>query len=151
MYQYRFPHPAVAADICLFSERDGQLSLLLIERRNEPFRGLWALPGGFLEPDEDLDACARRELREETGIGAPALRQFGVFSDPKRDPRERVISVAYVGVVSGAGALPDSGPDAGSDAVAARWFAVDALPKLAFDHAEIVARARETLRPPSNS
>ena len=147
MYQYRYPHPAVAADICLFSEQDGQLSLLLIERRNEPFRGLWALPGGFLQPDEDLDACARRELREETGVEAPALRQFGVFSNPKRDPRERVMSVAYVGVVSGTDALPA----AGSDAAAARWFAVDALPPLAFDHAEIVARAREALRPPSNS
>jgi len=142
MYQYRYPHPAVAADICLFCMRDGHLGLLLIERRNEPFRGRWALPGGFLEPDEDLDTCARRELREETGIEAPALRQFGVFSDPKRDPRERVISVAYVGVVP----ATDTLPDAGSDAAAARWFAVDALPQLAFDHAMIVARAREALR-----
>jgi len=147
MYQYRYPHPAVAADVCLFSERDEGLCLLLIARRNEPFRGLWALPGGFLEPDEDLDSCARRELLEETGLDAPALRQFGVFSDPRRDPRERVISVAYVGVISST----DSWPDAGTDAAAARWFPVEALPSLAFDHAQIVARARAALRTVPNS
>ena len=142
MYRYRYPHPAVAADICLFSMREGRLNLLLVLRRHDPFRGQWALPGGFLEPDEDLDACARRELWEETGIAAPALRQFGVFSDPGRDPRERVVSVAYIGMLPAAGAVPD----AGSDAAAARWFAVEALPALAFDHARIVARALEALR-----
>ena len=137
MYQYRFPHPAVAADICMFSVQDTQLCLLLIERARAPFQGMWAIPGGFLEPDEDLDNCARRELREETGIDAPALHQFAIFSDPKRDPRERIISVAYLGLV----VHPRSQPHAASDAAAARWFPVNALPLLAFDHATIVARA----------
>ena len=142
MYHYAYPHPAVATDICVFSVVAADLRLLLIKRAKPPFRGSWALPGGFLKADEDLDSCARRELREETGIAAAALHQFGIFSDPERDPRERVISVAYLALVPAATARLA----AGSDAAAAGWFSVAGLPDLAFDHAVIVARARDTLR-----
>ncbi len=142
MYHYAYPHPAVAADICIFTVVAGELRLLLIRRGAPPFRRRWALPGGFLQEDEDLDTCARRELREETGIVTPELHQFAIFSDPRRDPRERVISVAYLALVS----ADQVELAAGSDAAAARWFPSAALPPLAFDHAGIVAKARTALR-----
>lgn len=142
MYQYAYPHPAVATDICVFTVVAADLRLLLIKRAVAPFRGRWALPGGFLKADENLDTCARRELMEETGIATAALHQFGIFSDPKRDPRERVISIAYLALVP-AGTLPLA---AGSDAAAAEWFSVGDLPELAFDHAVIVGEARSALR-----
>jgi len=142
MYHYAYPHPAVATDICIFTVVAADLRLLLIKRAGAPFRGRWALPGGFLKADEDLDSCARRELMEETGVSTSALHQFGIFSDPKRDPRERVISVAYLALVREATA-PLA---AGSDAAAADWFSVGGLPELAFDHAVIVGKARDALR-----
>lgn len=138
MYEYEHPRPAVTTDIVLFSTANGARRLLLVERGSEPFRGCWALPGGFLEPQETLEECARRELAEETGITGVELRQLQAFSEPDRDPRGRVISVAFRGTLDG---VP--GPSAGSDAAAARWFPLDALPELAFDHAQIVAVARE--------
>jgi 8-oxo-dGTP diphosphatase len=141
-YSYPYPHPAVAADVAVFTLREGKLALLLIRRGGEPFKGMWALPGGFLEPDEDLDACARRELLEETGVEAARLRCFGNFSAPRRDPRERVISVAYLALLRSGQIVPK----AGSDAAAARWFDVEALPPVAFDHAEIVEAAVGSLR-----
>ena len=136
MFTYAYPHPAVATDICVFRHAEDALSLLLIQRRNPPFRGRWALPGGFLEPDEDLDTCARRELAEETGFTGLALHQFAVFSAPRRDPRERVISVAYLAVAPASATIV-----AGSDATRARWYPLGALPRLAFDHAAIIAKA----------
>src|SRR5260221_6079992 len=95
MFSYRYPHPAVAADIAVFTLRAARLSILLIRRKADPYAGRWALPGGFLKPYEDLDACAARELVEETGVDAGLLAAFANFSAPDRDPRERVISVAY--------------------------------------------------------
>ncbi|MFP4075642.1 MAG: NUDIX domain-containing protein [Halochromatium sp.] len=141
-YCYRYPHPAVTTDVALFSIREDGLWLLLIERAQEPFTGCWALPGGFLDIDEDLDACAARELAEETGIEGLALEQLGTFGKPGRDPRERVISVAYLALA------PDAplSVRAGDDAAAAAWFPVQALPALAFDHAEIVDAAQRRLR-----
>jgi 8-oxo-dGTP diphosphatase len=122
--------------------REGRLSLVLIRRGSEPFKDRWALPGGFLEEDEDLGACARRELKEETGAEAGVLRQFANFSAPDRDPRERVISAAHYALVR----ADEVQLQAASDAAAAAWFGVDALPPLAFDHAEIIAEAVAVLR-----
>jgi 8-oxo-dGTP diphosphatase len=141
-YRYRYPHPAVATDIAVFTLRNHALDLLLIRRGAEPFKGLWALPGGFLGEGETLDQCAARELREETGLAHAYLRQFANFSAPSRDPRERVISVAYLALV------PDDGnePQADTDADEAGWFPVDSLPELAFDHDVITGEAIRCLR-----
>ena len=137
MFCYEHPHPAVTVDIAVFRESPRPLEILLIERASEPFRGQWALPGGFVNLDEDLETAARRELAEETGLTGLALEQVGAFGDPGRDPRERVISVVFA-TLAGKGAM---GAQAGSDAHSVSWFAVDALPALAFDHAEIIAAA----------
>jgi 8-oxo-dGTP diphosphatase len=134
---YDHPHPAVTTDIAIFARRARELLILLIRRKGEPFAGCWALPGGFLEPDEDLDACAARELAEETGIEAVPLTAFATFSAPHRDPRERVISAAYFAVVE-ADTLEAM---AGDDAAEVRWFPLSDLPPLAFDHALIIERA----------
>jgi 8-oxo-dGTP diphosphatase len=141
-YTYAHPHPAVATDIAIFTLREGRLSVLLIERGAEPFKGRWALPGGFLGPGEDLDACARRELKEETGVDAPVLIPFANFSAPDRDPRERVISAAYLALIPSERLRLQ----ADTDAADARWFALDAPPPLAFDHDRILARALGRLR-----
>lgn len=140
-FTYEYPHPAVATDIAVFTLRRGALNVLLIERGAEPFRGAWALPGGFLQPDEELDDCARRELQEETSVEAELLIHFGNFSAPGRDPRERVISVAYLALL----ASDELRLQADTDAAQARWFALDALPALAFDHATILSRALAAL------
>ncbi len=140
-YNYNFPHPAVTTDIVLFTVRDGALNLLLVRRARAPFAGAWALPGGFVRPQEDLDTCALRELREETGIRDVYLEQLYTFGDPDRDPRERVITVAYYALVASDGLELR----ASTDAEAAQWHAFDALPKLAFDHARIVRLAHERL------
>jgi ADP-ribose pyrophosphatase YjhB (NUDIX family) len=142
VFTYAYPHPAVAADIAIFTLRGGRLAILLIRRGEAPFKGRWALPGGFLRPDENLDACARRELVEETAVETALLRQFGVFSDPSRDPRERVISVAYLALLP----FDQAVATAGSDASDTRWSLVGELPKLAFDHASIIETAVRSLR-----
>lgn len=139
---YAHPHPAVTTDAVVFTLREGELAVLLIRRGGEPFKGRWALPGGFLMPDEDLDACARRELVEETGVALTQLHSFANFSAPERDPRERVISAAYWALTPS----EDLSPRGGSDADDARWFVITALPKLAFDHAKIVDSALIALR-----
>jgi ADP-ribose pyrophosphatase YjhB (NUDIX family) len=142
MHTYEHPHPAVTVDAVLFTERAGVLHVLLIRRGHEPFKGSWALPGGFVDIDEDLDDAVRRELREETGIDGVPLTQFHTFGAPDRDPRERIITVAYHGCV----AAEEVEPRAGTDAADARWFPVAALPALAADHDEIIARARDAAR-----
>lgn len=148
----RFDPVAVTVDIVLLTIRNGRLSVLLVERGGFPYRGAWALPGGFIEPDEDADAAAMRELAEETGLEAFAghLEQLRTYTAPDRDPRMRIVSVAYVGF------MPDlPSPSAGSDAAAARWWAVDDLSgsdsggrgvALAFDHDRIVADGVERAR-----
>ncbi len=140
-FTYDYPHPAVAADVALFRNRGGKLELLLIQRGYEPFVGRWALPGGFVNIDEDLEPAARRELREETGLAAGELRQLQTFGRPGRDPRERVITVVFIGYA----AEPDAAAIGGDDAADARWFQLDVLPDLAFDHAEIIALARDAI------
>jgi 8-oxo-dGTP diphosphatase len=132
----------LTTDIVIFTIQEERLEILLIQRGNPPFQGRWALPGGILEEDEDLDVCARRELEEETGVAGLALEQLHAFGAPGRDPRGRFVTVAYLTLVQ-PGRLS---PKAASDAAGVRWFAIDALPALAFDHGEIVAMARRRLR-----
>lgn len=134
---YDWPRPAVTTDIVVLADRDSRPSILLIRRKDEPFAGYWALPGGFLEEDETLEACAARELREEAGIEAADLRLVGTYSEPRRDPRGRTVSVAFRMRVDAEAVEPK----AGNDAAEARWFACDALPDLAFDHPRIIAEA----------
>ena len=136
-FTYAYARPAVAVDCVVFGFDDGELKVLLIRRGMAPHQGRWALPGGFVRPDETLDAAARRELAEEAGVSDVYLEQLYTFGDVKRDPRERVLSVAYYALV----ALARHVPQAATDAADAAWFAVSDLPSLAFDHAAIVAAA----------
>ena len=99
LYSYQYPHPAVTTDIVVFTIDINRLKVLLVQRGEEPYRNAWALPGGFLDIDESIDACAKRELQEETGIADIYLEQLYTFGSPERDPRERVISIAYFALV----------------------------------------------------
>lgn len=141
-YTYQYPRAALTADIVVYGFDGFQLHILLIERGVAPYKGYWALPGGFMNMDETIEQCAARELSEETGLTGAYLRQFGVFSSVDRDPRERVVTVAFLGLVS----KSMYRLTAGDDAAKAEWFAIDKLPKLAFDHDAIVERARTCLR-----
>ena len=135
-FTYDYPRPCVTTDCLVFRKIDSVWSVLLIERGNEPFKGCWALPGGFLEMEEDLDTCAARELQEETGLTGIELHQFYAFGASNRDPRHRTISVAYWGVDN-----TEQQAVGSDDAVEARWFALDKLPSLAFDHEQIIQKA----------
>ncbi len=141
MYQYEFPHPAVTVDVVIFTVREKKLKLLLVKRAGEPYQGKWALPGGFVRLDEDLDAAARRELKEETGVGGVFLEQLYTFGRVDRDPRERVITVSYYALI------PSDKVElrAATDAEAVGWFSLDELPPLAFDHEDIVEMAHQRL------
>lgn len=140
-YCYEYPHPAVTTDIVIFTIREQQLKLLLVKLKGEPYKGKWALPGGFVAIDEDLHQCAERELAEETGVSGVYLEQLYTFGDPKRDPRERVITIAYYALI------PSDKIElrAATDAEAVDWFAMDELPKLAFDHGDILETAKQRL------
>ena len=142
MYKYRHPRPAVAVDIALFQKLPRETTILLIRRAQDPFRGQYALPGGFVNIDEPLEAAARRELKEETGLKAEPLRQIHTFGAPERDPRGRVISVVYAGILN---AETSSEPQAASDADRAGWFDIKNLPPLAFDHRQIIQKALQAL------
>ncbi len=135
-FTYKYPRPCVTTDNLIFRKIDGNWHLLLIERGNEPFKGCWALPGGFLEMEEDLDTCAARELQEETGLTGIELHQLYAFGAPNRDPRHRTISVAYWGIDNSERQAVGS-----DDAAEAQWFALDKLPSLAFDHEQILQKA----------
>lgn len=161
-YTYKYPHPAVTTDCVVFGFNGNNLQLLLIQRGEDPFKDDWALPGGFLKVeyknddiavDDSAETCAARELKEETGLNATELRQFHTFSKKGRDPRERVVTIAFYALVK---SEPVAG---GSDAENARWFnvdyedkdgdddaVIDNLPKLAFDHDEIIKEALKALR-----
>ena len=141
MYQYEYPHPAVTTDVVIFTIRDKQLKLLLIRRSGDPYCGKWALPGGFVTMNESLDEGAKRELEEETGVSGVYLEQLYTFGQPNRDPRERVITVAYYALIPS----DKVRLQAASDAEAVGWFGMDELPELAFDHDEIVKMAHERL------
>lgn len=140
-YSYEHPHPAVTTDVVIFTIRKEKLEVLLVKRGGEPFKGYWALPGGFVDIDEDLEACALRELEEETGVTGVYLEQLYTFGAPDRDPRERVISVTYYAMVP----AERINLQAASDADDVGWFEVDSLPPLAFDHESIVAMAHKRL------
>jgi 8-oxo-dGTP diphosphatase len=140
-YVYDYPHPAVTTDIAIFTIRQGELKVLLIKRALAPFRGDWALPGGFVQMDESLEDGARRELREETGVSGVYLEQLYTFGRPDRDPRERVITVAYYALI------PSDRIElrAATDAEGVSWFGMQELPALAFDHADILRMAHARL------
>ncbi|MGQ0658871.1 MAG: NUDIX domain-containing protein [Chromatiales bacterium] len=140
-YTYEYPHPAVTTDAIVFTVRDGRLEVLLIQRRHEPFKDMWAFPGGFLDYEEDLLDCAKRELAEETGVSGVELEQFHAAGAPGRDPRERNISIVHMGLLR-----PDQRtPRAGDDASEVGWFNAHRPPPLAFDHRELLALARRHL------
>ena len=142
MYTYKYPHPAVTTDCAIFGFDGKELHILLVERGVEPFKGEWALPGGFLKMDETAEECARRELVEETDLHDVYLEQFYTFTGVDRDPRERVITIAYYALVR----KSDYHVLAGDDAAKAEWFAIDDLPQLAFDHNTIIRIARERIK-----
>ena len=136
MFTYQYPRPAVTVDMVILHRTASGLEILLIERLNNPFAGCWALPGGFVDENEDLADAAARELREETSLVGVELHQFGAFGKPGRDPRGHTITVAYWGYTDN----PQLA-SAADDAKTLRWFPINNLPPLAFDHAEIIAEA----------
>lgn len=141
-FTYQYPRAALTVDCVVFGFDESELKALLIERALEPFKGRWALPGGFVRVDETIDEAARRELEEEAGLKNVFLEQLYTFGSLKRDPRERVVSVAYYALVR----LADFHATAATDAVDARWFPVSQTPRLAFDHDEIMATALTRLK-----
>lgn len=143
-YCYKYPHAAVTADNVVFGFDGSRLYVLLVERGEGPYTGMWALPGGFLDVlnDETIEACAARELAEETNARDIYLRQFHVFSAKDRDPRERVLTVAFLALIR----KDDRNIKGGSDARKAEWQPLDSLPPLAFDHAQIIHMARTRLQ-----
>jgi len=130
MFTYSYPRPAVTVDAILVSP---QHSVLLIERGRDPFKGKWALPGGFIEMDEELETACRRELDEETGLRVGELKQFRAFGGVDRDPRHRTISVLFYAFTD-----DELAAKAGDDAAKAQWFLLNQLPELAFDHEKIL-------------
>jgi 8-oxo-dGTP diphosphatase len=137
-YIYDWPRPMAAADAAVFGFFAGKAKVLLVNRKNGPFKGKWALPGGFVNIDEELEDAAARELAEETGLVGVPLEQIYTFGNIGRDPRGRVITVVFMGVAS----EKQRKIRAGDDAAKARWFDIGKLPKdLAFDHNEVVRLA----------
>ena len=130
----------MTADCVVFCNDSDGLSVLLIERMNEPFKGCWAFPGGFMEMEEDAEDCAKRELKEETGLEIRTMRQLCAFTDVNRDPRGRTVSIAYYAVIE------KSEVKGADDAIQARWFPIDSIPPLAFDHDKILRIALEEIK-----
>ncbi|MFW5724830.1 MAG: NUDIX domain-containing protein [Bacteroidota bacterium] len=136
-YTYKYPRPAVTTDAVIFSMQPGEkLTILLIERKNDPFQGQWALPGGFVDENETLEQCVARETEEETGLKDIKFYQLEAFSDPDRDPRHRTITIAFWGFCKKSQSI-----QSGGDAANARWFDLNHLPPLAFDHEKIIKKA----------
>lgn len=142
MYTYRYPHPAITTDCVVFGFDGKSLSILLIQRGIDPYKGYWALPGGFVRMDETVEDCAYRELKEESGVENIYIEQLQSFSGVNRDPRERVITIAFMAFVR----QDEYQVIGGSDATKAQWYRLDELPSLAFDHLEIVSAALQKLR-----
>lgn len=140
MYSYKYPHPAVTADCVIFGFDGVSIKVLLIQRGIEPYKGQWAFPGGFLKMNETVEECAKRELEEETGLKSASVEQFYTFSAVNRDPRERVITVAHYALVR------LSEVKGGDDAASAKWFAMNEIPSLAFDHDHILRLAVKCLK-----
>ena len=139
-YCYKYPHPAVTADCVIFGFDGVGIKVLLIQRGGEPYKDKWAFPGGFMNIDETIEECAKRELEEETGLKTTSVEQFHTFSDVNRDPRERVITVAHYALVR----LEEV--KGGDDARSAQWFAMNEIPSLAFDHDRILRMALNRLK-----
>lgn len=139
-YCYDYPRPAVSADCVVIDRNDKKI--LLIERKNDPFKNMWALPGGFVEENETVKAGAMRELKEETGLNHIKMELIDVFSDPERDPRGRIITAAYLARVNNTDLKPVAGDDAGK----VQWFPLDDLPPLAFDHSLIIEEALKMIQ-----
>ncbi len=136
-YTYKYPRPAVTAD-CIVMTKEADAKVLLIQRGDEPYKGCWAFPGGFMNMDETTEQCAIRELEEETGLKVNEIHQIGAYSKVDRDPRGRTVTVAYLAIVDKP--MPVVGLD---DAAKAEWWPLFALPQLAFDHDEIMRNAIE--------
>ena len=131
----------ITVDAVIFRKAGQESELLLIQRKNDPFKGQWALPGGFVDEHEDLAVAAARELEEETGLRVGQLEQLGAFGKPHRDPRHHTVSVAYTGF-----ATENAEAVGADDAAEAKWFPINSLPELAFDHADIIKQAIEKLK-----
>ena len=142
LYQYKYPHPAVTTDCVLFCYKNKQLQVLLIKRGNNPYKGWWAFPGGFMDIDESIEECAKRELKEETHLENIYMQQFHCLGSVNRDPRERVVTIAFMAFIRS----DDYKVIADDDASDARWFSIDELPPLAFDHKEMLTIALQELR-----
>lgn len=134
-YTYKYPRPAVTAD-CIVITKEAEPKVLLIQRGDQPFKGGWAFPGGFMNMDETTEQCAVRELEEETGLQMSKIQQIGAYSKVDRDPRGRTVTVAYLAVIDAPVAV--TGQD---DAAKAEWWPLSSLPILAFDHDEIISDA----------
>ena len=139
-YTYEYPHPSVTVDLAIFTLRGDDLAILLIKRKNDPFRGQWALPGGFVDENEALERAAARELEEETGLSHPKLEQLGAFGDPGRDPRGHTVSVAYLSFIGAERAVIT----AGDDAAEAKWHTLAELDLPLHGHQPRTARATPT-------
>jgi 8-oxo-dGTP diphosphatase len=137
-----YPQPSVTVDVLVFTVKDDKLQVALIKRGVEPFKEMWAIPGGFVRMDESLEDGARREIEEETGLTGVFLEQLYTYGDPERDPRGRVITVAYYALVPG----EQLALKADTDAADASWFPVSEVPKLGFDHSKILQDALERLK-----
>jgi 8-oxo-dGTP diphosphatase len=141
-YVYDWPRPMVTVDAAVFALVEGKAKLLLVQRKHEPYQGSWALPGGFVEIDEDLKEAAVRELAEETGLKNVSLEQLHTFGKPGRDPRGRAITVVYFGIAG----KNWQQAKAADDAAQVQWFDIESLPAMAFDHNEIARCAIARLR-----
>jgi 8-oxo-dGTP diphosphatase len=141
-HTYQYPRAALTVDCVVFGFDEGDLKLLLIQRDIEPFEGRWALPGGFVRVEESLEDAALRELQEETGVSKVYLEQLYTFGEPGRDPRERVVTIAYYALVK----LSNHSVKAATDARNAAWFDVCDLPRVAFDHETIIEAALHRLK-----
>lgn len=139
-YVYDYPHPAVTTDCVVFGFDGRDLKVLLIKRGIEPFKGMWAFPGGFMLMHETAEECAIRELKEETGLELKSVKQLGAFSGIHRDPRERVVTIAFYALAA------KTVIRGGDDAADACWFAIDDIPQLAFDHDYILRHAMKRIR-----
>jgi 8-oxo-dGTP diphosphatase len=140
-YTYDYPRPAVTVDAVVFRNNNGVREVLLIQRKHYPFEGMWALPGGFVDMEETCEEAIVRELHEETSLKVKTLKQLHTFSTPGRDPRGRTISVTFYGKAD----YENSAVKGGDDASDARWFPLDSIPALAFDHHEAVHMADDRL------
>ncbi len=140
IYTYAYPRPSVTVDMIVIHNSNNKNHILLIERKNEPFKDCWALPGGFIDIDEEIEAAAYRELKEETSIENIQLSQYKTFGKVGRDPRGRTISILFYGYLKDL----NQKIQAGDDAKKAKWFPMDNLPALAFDHLEIIKEFAQT-------